>query len=94
MNNFIFGRNECKSNFESCNEIYTKQFSILKDKSREWFIQGLQVPKSAINKDGDTLKFYRTIYNGKDITNIVERIVNNGEIQIGTTTITTTINYK
>jgi len=94
VNNFIFGRNECKSNFEHCNEIYTKQFSVLKDKSGEWFIQGLQVPKSAKNKDGDTLNFYRTLYNGKDITNIVEKIVDNGEIQIGTTTIRTTINYK
>jgi len=94
VNNFTFGRNECKSSFKHCNEVYTKQLTVLKDKGGEWFIQGLQVPKSAKNKDRDTLKFYRTLYNGKDITNIVIKMVDNGEIQIGTTTIRTTINYK
>lgn len=94
VNNFTFGRSECQSSFETCDEIYTKQFTILKDKSGEWFIQGLHVPKSAKNKDGEILKFYPTFYNGKNITNKVEKIVENGEIQIGKTAITTTINYN
>lgn len=94
VNNFSFGRSECRSSFKNCDEIYTKQFNILKDLSGEWFIQGLQVPKSAKNKDGETLKFYQTFYNGKNITNKIEKLVENGEITIGTTAIITNINYK
>ena len=94
VNNFTFGRGECRSSFENCDEIYTRQFTILKDISGQWFIQGLQVPKSAKNKDGTILKFYHTFYNRQDITNKVQKLVENGEIQIGNRTIKATINYN
>ena len=94
VNNFTFGRNECRSSFEICDEIYTRQFTILKDKSGEWFIQGLQVPKVTKNKEGDTLHFYHTFYNGQDITNKVQKLIENGEIQIGNRTIKANINYN
>lgn len=94
VNNFTFGRGECRSSFEICDEIYTRQFTILRDISGQWFIQGLQVPKVAKNKDGDSLNFYHTFYNGQDITNKVEKLVENGEIQIGNRTIKATINYS
>jgi len=92
VNNFTFGRGECRSSFQSCDEIYTKQFTILKDKSGQWFIQGLQVPKSAKNHKGKILKFYHTFYNGEDITNRIKKVQNSGEIEIGTVKFTITIN--
>ena len=92
INNLTFGRNECRSSFNRCDEIYTRQFSFLLDKSGQWFIQGLQVPKTAKNKSGDTLKFYKTIYNEIDITNKVTKIENTGEIKIGNTKFTLNIN--
>jgi hypothetical protein len=92
INNFLFGRAECKSSFGYCNDIYTKQFSILKDQSGDWFIHGYNIPKSAKNKEGETLNFYPTIYNGINITNMVIKLVNNGEIKIGTRKIRVKIN--
>lgn len=94
VNNFTFGRGECRSSFKSCDDIYTKQFLILKDKSGEWFLQGYLVPKSAKNKAGDILKFYPTFYQNENITNKVVKIIDNGEIKIGNTTIVTTVNFN
>ncbi|MEA3289193.1 MAG: DUF4236 domain-containing protein [Campylobacterota bacterium] len=92
INNFTFGRSECKSSFDICNEIYTKQFSVLKDKSGVWFIQGHIVPKTAKSKDGKVYRFYPTLYNGINITNKIVPLQNNGEIEIGTVKFTITIN--
>jgi len=94
IDNFVFGRNECRSSFGDCRNIYNKQFSIFKDQQGDWFIQGFQVPSTAKNKDGTTYQFYKTIYNGKDITNKTTKIELTGDIKIGNTEFRLTINHR
>jgi len=80
-----FTRAMAKSSFGDYEEIFTNQFEIIKDSSGDWFIKGLPVPKSAKTKDGDTLYFYPTKVNGKDITNRITPIEDNMKINIGST---------
>jgi len=74
-----------KSSFGDYQEIFTNQFEIIKDSSGDWFIKGLSVPKSAKTKDGNSLYFYPTMVNGKDITNRITLIEDNMKVNIGNT---------
>ncbi|RLA73823.1 MAG: hypothetical protein DRG78_21940 [Epsilonproteobacteria bacterium] len=91
INNVTFGRAECKGSFKSCDEIYVKQFSFVKDNNNDWFMQGITVPKSAKSRDGKIYNFYPTFYNGVDITNKVAKLQTKGEISVGNTKFRITI---
>jgi serine/threonine protein kinase len=78
-----FTRAMAKSSFGEYQEIFTNQFEVIKDSSGDWFIKGLPVPNEAKTKTGETLHFYPTKVEGKDITNRITPIEDNMKISIG-----------
>ncbi|MBF0266200.1 MAG: hypothetical protein HQL46_13125 [Gammaproteobacteria bacterium] len=74
-----------KSSFGNHAEIYNKQFDIMKDNSGNWFIKGYDVPPSAKDAKGNVYHFYRTLYNGNDVTNKYTKIEDGSVIKVGST---------
>jgi len=72
-----------KSSFGNHKEIYNKQFDIIKDKSREWFIKGYDVPPTAKDAKGNVYHFHRTLYNGNDVTSKIVKLEDGGVIKVG-----------
>lgn len=72
-----------KSNFGNHNEIYNKQFDIIKDNNNEWFIKGYNVPASARDIKGKEYYFHKTYYNGIDVTNKYTKLEDNSIIKVG-----------
>lgn len=76
-------RDIVKSSFGNHNEIYNKQFEIMKDNNSDWFIKGYDVPSESKDSKGNIYHFHRTIYNGIDVTNRYTKIESNGIIKVG-----------
>ena len=72
-----------KSTFGNHNEIYNKQFEIMKDNSGDWFVKGYDVPPTAKDAKGNVYHFHKTFYNDKDITNKFVKIEEGGVINVG-----------
>ncbi len=72
-----------KSTFGNHNEIYNKQFDIMKDNSGDWFVKGYDVPRTAKDEKGNTYNFHKTLYNGNNVTNKFTKIEDGGVIKIG-----------
>jgi len=81
----IITREIVKSSFGNHNEIYNKQFDIIKDKSGEWFIKGYDVPPTAKDTKGNIYHFHKTLYDGSDITNKIVKLKDGGVIKVGST---------
>ena len=78
-------RDLVKTNFGNHSEIYSKQFNLFKDNNGDWFIKGLPVPGSAKDSSGKVHKFYRTLYNGEDVTNRFHKLSGTGLVKVGNT---------
>ena len=78
-------RDLVKANFGNHLEIYSKQFNLFKDNNGDWFIKGLPVPGSAKDSSGKIYKFYRTLYNGEDVTNRFHKLFAMGIVKVGNT---------
>lgn len=72
-----------KSSFGNYNQIYNKQFEIMKDNNGEWFVKGYDVPPTAKDAAGNIYNFHKTKYNGLDVTNKYTKIENGGIITVG-----------
>jgi len=72
-----------KSTFGNHNEIYNKQFEIMKDNSGDWFVKGYDVPPTAKDAKGNVYHFHKTFYNGEDITSKFVKIEDGGVINVG-----------
>ncbi len=72
-----------KSTFGNHNEIYNKQFDIMKDNSGDWFVKGYDVPRTAKDEKGNTYNFHKTLYNGNNVTNKFTKIEDSGVISVG-----------
>ncbi|MEA2019281.1 MAG: protein kinase [Campylobacterota bacterium] len=72
-----------KSSFGNHNEIYNKQFEILKDDSGDWFVKGYDVPPTAKDAKGNVYNFHKTLYNGANVTNKYIKIEDGGIINVG-----------
>jgi len=72
-----------KSTFGNHNEIYNKQFEIMKDNSGDWFVKGYDVPPTAKDAKGNVYHFHKTHYNGSDVTNKFVKIEHAGVINVG-----------
>jgi len=72
-----------KSSFGNHNEIYNKQFEIMKDNSGDWFVKGYDVPATAKDAKGNTYHFYKTFYGGINVTNKYIKLENSGIIEVG-----------
>ncbi|MEA2019285.1 MAG: hypothetical protein U9N59_12625 [Campylobacterota bacterium] len=72
-----------KSSFGNHNEIYNKQFEILKDDGGDWFVKGYDVPSTSKDAKGNVYNFHKTFYNETDITNRFTKLENNGTIKVG-----------
>lgn len=73
-----------KSSFGNHNEIYNKQFDIMKDNSGDWLVKGYDVPPTAKDAKGNVYHFHKTFYNGSDVTNRYTKIEDGGVIKVGT----------
>lgn len=78
-------RDIVKSSFGNHDEIYNKQFELMKDKAGDWFIRGIDVPKEAKDAAGKVYYFFKTHLNGKDITNRFEKLEHGAKITVGNT---------
>jgi len=82
----IISRDIVKSSFGNHEEIYNKQFELMKDNHGDWYIKGIDVPSEAKDASGKVYHFYKTHYNGKNVTNTFEKLEEGGEITVGKTT--------
>lgn len=83
MHTEVITREIVKSTFGNHKEIYNKQFEIMKDNSGDWFIKGYDVPGSAKDKKGNVFTFYKTLYNGNNVTNKYTPLEDGGLIKVG-----------
>lgn len=74
-----------KSAFGNHNEIYNKQFEIMKDNNGDWFVKGYDAPSESKDAKGNIYKFYKTFYNGQNVTNKFTKLENGGVIKVGNT---------
>lgn len=74
-----------KSAFGNHDEIYNKQFELMKDNSGDWFVKGYDVPPTAKDSKGNEYNFHKTLYNGQNITNKFAKLEDGGVIKVGNT---------
>ena len=85
LNSQIITRDFVKTIFGNHKQIYNKQFEIKKDNKGEWYVRGFDVPSEAKDKHGNVYKFYKTYYDGKNVTNKFVKLEDGKIIKVGDT---------